>query len=327
MNYNIKEVITNYDRKKVASFLKDFGFKYENVDFSIYIEIEKEVIATVSARHNIITFFAIKQEFQAENIAGYLLSYMINHLATIGIDHLFIYTTLKYYNYFENMGFKVILLTDEVAVLESNNYDISEELNKIKVKYFLNEDKYNAVCLNANPFTNGHLHLINSILKQGLPLIVFVLEEDKSFFSFFDRFNMVKLGLKKVDKVTVVPSTYYLISNLTFPTYFLKNDLDKVKVEGMVDALIFKNYFMKIFNIQKRIVGEEIDPTTNSYNEVLKEVLKDDLIIIPRKKVSGDIISASLVREKYKIKDFESISSFVPKSVVAYLKVLRNNYG
>ena len=324
MNYNIKEVISDNDKETVAAFLKKFNFKYENVDYAIYLEVEKEVIATVSTRHNIITFFAISEEFQAENIAGYLLSYMINHLASKGIDHLFIYTTPMYFKYFESMSFRTILLTDVVAVLESNNYDIKKELHKLKVKYSLNEEKYNAVCLNANPFTKGHLYLIESILKEGLPLIVFVLEEDKSFFSYEDRFKMVKFGLEKIKNVTVVPSTYYLISNLTFPTYFLKDDIDKVSVEGKVDALIFKNYFMKIFNIQKRYVGEETDPTTKRYNEMLKKILNDDLIIIPRKKVFDEIISASLVRKKYQEDDFKSLSSLVPKKVVSYLKKLKD---
>ena len=56
MNYNIKEVISDNDKETVAAFLKKFNFKYENVDYSIYLEVEKEVIATVSTRHNIITF-------------------------------------------------------------------------------------------------------------------------------------------------------------------------------------------------------------------------------------------------------------------------------
>lgn len=323
MNYNIKEVISDYDKKAVATFLKNFNFKYENIDYTIYIEVDKEVIATVSTRYNIITFFAIKEEYQAENIAGHLLSYLINYLANQGIDHLFVYTSYEYFSYFESMGFKKILLTDNVAVLESNNYDIRKELNKLKLNFSLNKKKYNAVCLNANPFTKGHLYLIESILKEGLPLIVFVLEEDKSFFSYQDRFKMVKLGLEGIKNVTVVPSTYYLISSLTFPTYFLKDDLDKVSIEGKVDALIFKKYFMEIFNIKKRMVGEETDPTTNKYNEVLKEVLKDNLIIIPRKKVLNEVISASLVRKKYVIGDFHSLSSLVPENVICYLKELR----
>ncbi len=327
MNYNIKEVISENDRLTVAAFLKKFDFKYENIDFSIYIEVEKEVIATVSTRHNIITFFAVSEVYQSENIAGQLLSYMINYLASKGIDHLFIYTTLKYKSYFENMGFKIILVTNEVAVLESNNYNIEEELNKLKFKFSLNKEKYNVVCLNANPFTKGHLYLIESILKEGLPLIVFVLEEDKSFFSYVDRLAMVKLGLEEYKNVTVVPSTYYLISDLTFPTYFLKNDLDKVSIEGMVDALIFKNYFMKIFNIKRRYVGEETDPTTNRYNDMLKIVLKDDLTIIPRIKDNNQIISASLVRKFYKDNDFESLASLVPIKVGCYLKELRKLNG
>lgn len=327
MNYKIKEVISDYDKLTVATFLKKFNFKYENIDFSIYIEVEKEVIATVSARHNIITFFAIKEEYREENIAGYLLSYLINYLANKGMDHLFIYTTHKFSTYFESMGFSVIVKSNDVVVLETNNYNISEELLKVKKKYLLNEDKYNAVCLNANPFTKGHLYLIDTVLKEGLPVIVFVLEEDKSFFSYPERLSMVKLGLEGYKNVKVIPSTYYLISSLTFPTYFLKNDLDKALIEGKIDALIFREYFMKIFNIEKRFVGEESDPTTNKYNEMLKLVLGKSLTIIPRKALNDKIISASLVRKKYQENNFLEMSSLVPEKVKVYLQELRKSNG
>ena len=44
-----------------------------------------------------------------------------------------------------------------------------------------------AIVMNCNPFTLGHLYLIEYAAKEVDKLFIFVVEEDASFFSFDDR--------------------------------------------------------------------------------------------------------------------------------------------
>ena len=59
------------------------------------------------------------------------------------------------------------------------------------------ESKFSVGCIvmNCNPFTNGHLYLIEQASKQCGHLIIFVVEEDKSIFPFKERFELVQKGV------------------------------------------------------------------------------------------------------------------------------------
>lgn len=83
------------------------------------------------------------------------------------------------------------------------------------------EGNIGAIVMNANPFTKGHRYLIETAAEKCDKLYVFVVSEDKSLFSAKDRLEMVKLGTKDIEKVTVLPTGPYLVSSATFPTYFL----------------------------------------------------------------------------------------------------------
>lgn len=319
MEYIVKEVITNEERNKVDKFLSTFDLSYQLVDYTLYIEIDNNIIATVSSKQDIITSFAISKEFQEENIAGLLISKIINYLYSKGISHQFIYTKPLYRDLFSNLNFREIITTDQVCMLESSNKSITNELIKIKEKYHINENNIGCIVMNANPFTKGHLYLVEQAAKKHIKLVVFVLEENLSFFSFNDRFKLVQQGTNHLENVIVIPSTKYIISSITFPTYFLKEDVDAVLTQAKLDALIFKKYFMKIFNITKRYVGSETDLVTNKYNNALKDVLKDDLILIDRINVDEMAISASRVRKYIKEKNFIEIKKLVPPSTYQYL--------
>ena len=81
--------------------------------------------------------------------------------------------------------------------------------------------KVGAIVMNCNPFTNGHKYLIETARNKVDVLLIFVLEEDKSYFSYKDRMTMVKLGTADMGNVYVVPSGKFMISALTFPEYFV----------------------------------------------------------------------------------------------------------
>lgn len=72
--------------------------------------------------------------------------------------------------------------------------------------------KIGAIVMNCNPFTLGHLYLIEYAAKEVTQLFIFVVEEDASFFSFDNRIMLVKEGTKHLKNVTVLPSGQYMIS-------------------------------------------------------------------------------------------------------------------
>ncbi len=77
--------------------------------------------------------------------------------------------------------------------------------------------------MNANPFTLGHQFLVEKAAKECDWLHLFVVQEEGSEFSFFDRFEMIKAGTRHIDNITIHPGSKYIISRATFPTYFIKD--------------------------------------------------------------------------------------------------------
>lgn len=181
-----------------------------------------------------------------------------------------------------------------------------------------------AIVMNCNPFTLGHRYLIETASKLVDTLYIFVVEENRSFFSFDDRIMLVEKGCADLCNVVVIPSGKFIISASTFPGYFNKDYNNTIEVDTSEDVSIFGRYIARELNISKRFVGEEpLDPITNQYNSSMKKILPEfgiELIEIPRKEFEGGVISASRVREYLKNKDFKSIKGIVPISTYAFLE-------
>lgn len=186
-----------------------------------------------------------------------------------------------------------------------------------------------AIVMNCNPFTNGHLHLIEYAASQVDALYIFVVEEDRSFFPFTDRFQLIKEGTAHLgSKVLVVPSGKFIISAITFPGYFTKDTLQS-QVDPSHDLMLFGLFIAPALGISRRFVGEEpTDFVTRQYNETMEKLLPNIGVaveIIPRKTLPSSLpdstvaISASLVRRLLEVEDFEQIRALVPPTTYQYL--------
>lgn len=173
--------------------------------------------------------------------------------------------------------------------------------------------------MNCNPFTYGHRFLIEEACKKVKQLIVFVVEEDKSLFSFEERFAMVVEGTKDIKNVIVVPSGEFILSQKTFPEYFVKIENDDVSRNAESDINIFAKGIAPKLNIKYRFVGEEkTDNVTAEYNKAMKKILPKhgiELIEIPRKVgMNGKPISATCVRALLDEGKFEEVRELVPQT-------------
>jgi len=181
-----------------------------------------------------------------------------------------------------------------------------------------------SIVMNCNPFTRGHRYLIEECAKKCDRLIVFVVQEDKSFFPFSERYKLVKDGCSDLENVYVIESGKFIISSLTFEDYFNKKSLQDRVIDCSDDVILFINEIAPTLNIKIRFVGSEPnDKVTNQYNRTLERMLPSygiDFQEIPRKETNGEVISASRVRDLLKGHDWETISKLVPDVTLKYLK-------
>ncbi|WP_051650245.1 adenylyltransferase/cytidyltransferase family protein [Selenomonas sp. AB3002] len=190
-------------------------------------------------------------------------------------------------------------------------------------KYFydtklLKYARVGAIVMNCNPFTKGHRYLIEESIKLVDCLIIFVVEEDKSLFSFTERFQMVQKGVKDLKKVIVVPGGAFILSQTTFPEYFIKIKDEDIRMNVEYDVSLFAEFIAKPLGITYRFVGEEKeDPVTAEYNAAMNRILpKYDirLIEIPRISQDNTLISASRVRHSLEAGNGEKAADMLPNS-------------
>lgn len=181
-----------------------------------------------------------------------------------------------------------------------------------------------SIVMNANPFTLGHFHLARIAATMVDYLYIFVVEEDKSVFPFQDRFELIKEGLKEIENVKIIPGGKFIISNITFPEYFDKDNLQETRINASLDIDIFGRYIAKRLGISVRFAGEEPDDAvTRQYNQFMCERLPlhgVKFIEILRIKKSGCTISAKKVRELLSLGRLDEVENFVPSVVSNYIR-------
>lgn len=215
---------------------------------------------------------------------------------------------------------------EEIALITSND-NVQGYIDKLKMEADSTTDN-GAVVMNCNPFTKGHRYLIETAAGQAERLFVFVVEEDKSFFPFQDRFEMVKRGCTDISNVTVLPSGRYVLSALTMPGYFEKEDLQDTVLDASTDLELFAYQIAPVLHIKKRFVGTEpTDRFTAQYNQEMKRILPDagiELVEIERVKEGEQVVSASTVRKALREQRWADVKAMVPQSTWEYL---RQNYN
>lgn len=180
------------------------------------------------------------------------------------------------------------------------------------------------IVMNCNPFTLGHRYLIESSAAKVDHLYIFVVEENKSFFDFADRIQLVRQGTADLPNVTVLPSGKFIISSVTFPGYFNKDHLTDATIDTSMDVDLFGLFIAPELNIRIRFVGEEpLDPVTRQYNESMRRRLPLYGVAfseIARKESGSQVISASRVRRMLEAKDLTGLSALVPDTTLRYLQ-------
>ncbi|WP_394903142.1 hypothetical protein [Clostridium butyricum] len=348
-----------YELRKIKKYCEKFGveFYYINLPFIL----EKEVLSQLD--NNILKLFRLYMEKYDRSDLKRAKNYLTNLLNREKINYFdFLYcindnTNQLYYdwchfteygneliakwifeilNYNENENsielekkFKELekKYKDQIFNLYNKNY-LEEYFMEIRDKIPKGLQNIGIIVMNCNPFTNGHKYLVDNAYKEVEFLIICVLEEDKSKYSFEERFSLVLKNTKEYEDILVIKSSKFIISTLTFPEYFSKDSIT-YDIDSTRDILLFASKIAPILNVKKRFVGEEpFCKVTKKYNEQMKEILPEygiELIEIPRKKYANKAISASEVRKLVENQEWKKIRKIVPCETYLFLKEKHNN--
>ena len=324
--YHIQRLWVNRSashKKQWETLLNQGDIRAEDqVTYTVGVYQGESLVATGSLYQNVLKCMAVDKDHTGGEVISLLTSHLLSEVFQKGYGKSYIYTKPESSMSFIHMGFKEIERVEgKLIFLEKAVSGFSDFLENLKIKKIKGE-KVAGIVMNANPFTLGHLYLIENAAKENDVVHLFILTEDLSAFPSRIRKELVIQGTKHLKNVHVHDTGDYMVSAKTFPSYFLKEDEDVTRVQATLDALIFKNHIAKALGITRRYVGEEpLSFATNIYNEALKETFKEDLdlIILKRKEMDTDVISASRVRANLKEGNLDQIKGLVPKTTFDFL--------
>ena len=280
-----------------------------------------QMVACGARAGYVLKMLAIAPTHQGTDALGELVTKLILSAISAGHDTVFVFTLPQNVASFEALNFRLLVTHGQAALLE-HGPGLEDYLASHASQ--ITEGNNGAVVINGNPFTLGHLHLVERAAQRVDRLYLFVVREDRSVFPFAVRFRLAREATAHLRNVTVLDTSRYAVSAGTFPAYFLKR-LDEVAAAQMqIDLRMFAQRIAPRFHIACRFVGQEpLCQTTAAYNKVMAEVLEAhaiQFVELPRIMRGGLPISATRVRQAFAANDIETLRWLVPPATLGFLQ-------
>ena len=312
------------NRTRVERFLADSGLRLEGVDYYAAVtDDDGNIIAGGGLQGNVIKCIAVGEAARDTGLSNKLISHLIGMATQQGADSVKVYTKPGNSAIFESMGFTVIARAPQAILMENGVKGIGRYTSYLRSMRGDRPDGATAIVMNANPFTLGHRYLIHLAAQEATTLYVIAVREDRSAFSYQERLAMIQDGCKDLDNVVVLEGSDYAISELTFPTYFLKQVTDATDTHITLDLDLFARHIAPALGVTTRYVGSEpIDQLTARYNELMQEQLPKNGITVKtveRLMQDGQVVSASRVRQALAEGSFQRAAELVFEDTVPYL--------
>lgn len=329
-NYNISKIYVSdlKAQQQIDFLLQQEGIKRDkNLDYTCGLyDANLAIIATGSCFGNTLRCLAVSSAHQGEGLLNEIITHLIEIQHARGNYHLFLYTKCNAAKFFRDLGFyEIVRVKDQVVFMENQRNGFSQYLQNLAGSFQVNPSGRTvaAIVMNANPFTIGHLHLIEHALSENDILHLFIVSEDASLIPFLIRKKLVIAGTSHLRNIIYHDSGPYMISNATFPSYFQKDETAVITSHAELDIEIFKKISATL-GIQRRYVGEEpLSKVTGIYNQIMQKKLPSagiKCLVIPRKEINGMIISASAVRTAIQNGTMEQLRNFVPETTLRFFK-------
>lgn len=311
--------------QKVEQLLAKEGIQRDdNLEYTMGIFHYEELVATGSFFKNTLRCLAVDSNYQGEGLLNKVVTHLLHVQFAKGNTEVFLYTKWDKAKFFADLGFYEVASVEDVVVFMENRANGFADYLAGLAKKQRPGTAIAAVVLNANPFTLGHLHLVEQAARENDVLHIFVVSEDVSLIPFAVRYELIQKGTAHLNNVVLHETGNYLISNATFPSYFLKDADSVIEAHARLDLEIFKNKIAKSLGITGRYVGEEpFSHVTGIYNAIMKKELKKAgiaCVVIPRKEIGAVPVSASQVRQFIHNGQLDQIKSLVPATTYAFFQ-------
>lgn len=310
-------------RLRVERFLAANGLRLDPLDYYAVVTRvdDDEILAGGGLQDNVIKCVAVSDVLRGTGMMQSLLSHLLSTARERGHQQVRVFTKPDNQGIFESLGFKLLAAAPQAIMMENAVGGLTDYCNYLKG--LRRPGKNGMIVMNANPFTQGHLALVEYASTQVKTLYVIVVKEDCSRFSYASRLAMVKSGCAHVSNTVVCEGSDYAISATTFPTYFLKKLSDASDTQILLDLDLCARHLAPALGATVRFVGNEpTDALTARYVELMQQQLPQhgiEVVVMPRVTQDGQVVSASRVRESLHGGILSRALPMVPHSTQPYL--------
>ena len=278
------------------------------------------LVAVGARQGRVLKMLAVAANRQGSTLLDEVVTELVGRGFQDGVDSFFVFTAPAHATSFERLNFNLLASSGRSALLEYGD-GLRRYLARQTPQVV--PGRNGAVVANCNPFTLGHRYLIEEAQARVERLYLFVVREERSLFPFDCRLRMVQEGTSDLEKVTVLDTSCYAVSSVTFPTYFLKEGDPGGAVQMELDLLLFATRIAPHFHISTRFVGSEpLCRTTKAYNAAMQRMLPPlgvEVQELERKSAGGTAISASRVRELLWQDETARLDELVPQTTLQFL--------
>ena len=314
-----------FDRPALSEareLIESQGLRFEpEFDDLVGLFEDGRLVACGARAGYVLKMLVIAPSHQGTDALGGLVTKLILSAISAGHDTVFVFTLPQNVASFEALNFRLLVAHGRTALLEHGpgleNYLASHASQ-------ITQGHNGAVVINGNPFTLGHLHLVERAAQRVDRLYLFVVREDRSVFPFAVRLRLAEEATAHLQNVTVLDTSRYAVSAGTFPSYFLKRYDEVASAQMQIDLRLFAQRIAPAFHIASRLAGDEpLCPTTAAYNKMMAEVLVEyaiQFMELPRILAGGLPISATRVRKAFAASDVETLRALVPPATLEFLQ-------
>lgn len=289
----------------------------------IYEEDGDALLATGSLVGDMLQMIAVAPSYQGEDLSAKVVTELLRVAAQKGICHLHLFTRPEKAGYFRQLGFRVaVSVPDKAALLEWGAEGIQQFCRRLSEQAGPAYGRVGALVMNCNPFTLGHQYLVEQASRSCDRVVILAVQEDISEFPFAVRLELLRRGVAHLPNVMVLPGGRYVISSLTFPSYFTQST-ELAATQAAIDMALFVRYIVPCLGITDRFLGTEpFSPVTELYNRAAVAQLEPAGIrvhLIERLALDGQAVSASRVRALLAQGKMAEVRALVPDTTWACL--------
>jgi [citrate (pro-3S)-lyase] ligase len=308
--------------QEARDLIESQGLRFEpEFDDLVGVFENGKLVACGARAGYVLKMLAIAPSHQGTDALGQLVTKLVQSAMSAGYDTVFVFTPPRNVATFEALNFRLLVADGQAALLE-HGPGLGAYLASHAAE--IAQGHNGAVVVNGNPFTLGHLYLIEWAARQVDRLYLFVVREDRSVFPFAVRLRLAREATAHLRNVTALDTSRYAVSAGTFPSYFLKRLDEAATAQIRMDLLLFAQRIAPPFHITCRFVGQEpLCPLTSAYNKMMAEILAANginWVELPRIQAGGLPISASGVRKAFAQGDNETLRLLVPAATLEFLQ-------